>query len=112
MEAAVIARATTTVEILRGTVDDYTGQITDELIVLEGAPASLIELAQNVQERDQATPRTVRTATLRMKGGTDLRRDDRVRDASDTVWAVVSVRQPGNSVTTLDLTAELSRTTA
>lgn len=107
------SRATTRISILRGTgTDDYNDPVDSGAIVASGVQASLIEQSHTTRRRDAREPRTIRSYTLRVKAGTDLRHDDRVRDERTNVTYIVDdVTQPASFLRALDIRAELRRIT-
>lgn len=96
----------TTVTILRpdGPVDTWTGQPTGgTTVVASGVPAFLIERpatrprtgaeGRAVEGPNTTTPRLLRVFSIRLPFGTDVNRDDQIRDEStQRLFAVNSVR--------------------
>lgn len=105
------AVANTTVSILRGTTTNYAGdEIDTDTVYREGLPASLIERSQVSTQQVDGMSRTLRYATLRVRGDVDLGTDDRIRDErSGRTWTVQDVHQVRSHLDVNDITAELSR---
>jgi hypothetical protein len=109
----VIARATTTLAVLRGvTTDDYGDEQDTDTVVATRIPASLAEQTRRVTTRDDPTPRIVRYAIGRVTAGTDIRDQDRVRDESTgAVYIVDAVSSMNSAAVAADLRLDLRRTT-
>ncbi|MGY0062842.1 hypothetical protein ACWY4P_40955 [Streptomyces sp. LZ34] len=108
----MIALATTTVSVLRGTTTDPFGDEQDTAAVhASGIPASLIESTRQTFEPVTGTPRIVRTHVARLPATTDVSEDDRIRDEqTGEVYIVVSVTRNANPVLTQPLRLDLKRT--
>lgn len=109
----MIAVATTTVSILRGTDTDAYGDPADNATVAaSGLPAALTEQSRLTTDPATGTPRTVHYTTLRISHGTDLRAGDRIRDEGDgSVYIVDETAQVQNPAVAMDLRAELRHLT-
>lgn len=92
-------RANTTVSILRATaVDDYGDDADLDKTVASRVPASILESGgRAVKRTDSTTPERVHRLTGRMTRGTDVQRNDRVRDERTSTIYIVDdvVEQPG-----------------
>lgn len=112
-EHSVIARATTTLSVLRGTTtDDFGDQQDTNTIVARGLPASLVEQTRRVTTRDDPAPRVIRYATGRVTAGTDITDQDRVRDErTGATYIVEAVSTMNSAAVASDLRLDLRRTT-
>lgn len=108
----MLALATTSVSVLRGTSTDAFGDETDTATVLKsGIPASLIESTRTAMEPVSGTPRIIRTHVCRLPSTTDVNEDDRIKDEkTDEIYIVVSVTKNSNPITAQPLRADLKRT--
>ncbi|MEV0220892.1 hypothetical protein [Streptomyces sp. NPDC050704] len=108
----MLALATTTVSVLRGTSADAFGDETDAATPhATGIPASLIESTRTAQEPVTGTPRIIRTHICRLPATTDVTEDDRIKDErTSEIYIVVSVTKNSNPVLTQPLRADLKRT--
>jgi hypothetical protein len=108
-----VAVATTTLAILRGTTTDAYGDEQDtDTAVATGIPASLTEQTRRVTTRDDPTPRIVRYAVARVRAGTDVTDQDRVKDErTGAIYAVDAVSSMANPALAADLRLDLRRTT-
>lgn len=109
----MLARATTTLSVLRGTsTDGYGDEVDTDTIVATGIPASLVEQTRRVTSRDDPTPRIVRYAVGRVTAGTDITDQDRLRDerTGDT-YIVDAVSSMNSAAIAADLRLDLRRTT-
>jgi len=109
----VLARANTTIAVLRGTSTDGYGDETDtDTPVATGIPASLIEQTRRVTTRDDPTPRIVRYAVGRVTAGTDVTDQDRIRDErTGDIYIVDAVSAMNSAAVAADLRLDLRRTT-
>ena len=109
----MIAAATTTITVLRGTTTDAYGDEQDtDTPVATGIPAALTEQSRRVTTRDDPTPRIVRYAVARVTAGTDVTDQDRVRDErTGAVYIVDAVSAMANPAAAADLRLDLRRTT-
>jgi hypothetical protein len=109
----VLAVATTTLTVLRGTTTDGYGDEQDtDTPVATGVRASLTEQTRRVTTRDDPTPRIVRYAVGRVTAGTDVTDQDRVRDErTGAVYIVEAVSSMANPAVAADLRLDLRRTT-
>jgi hypothetical protein len=109
----VIARATTTLAVLRGTTtDEYGDEADTNNVIASRIPASLAEQTRRVTTRDDPTPRIVRYAVGRVTAGTDIRDQDRVRDErTGAVYIVDAVSSMNSAAVAADLRLDLRRTT-
>lgn len=109
----MIAAATTTVTILRGTTTDgYGDEVDTDTPVRTGVPASLIEQTRRVTTRDDPTPRIIRYTVGRVTAGTDVTDQDRIRDErTGAVYIVDAVSSMNTAALAADLRLDLRRTT-
>lgn len=109
----MLALATTTLTVYRGTTTDTWGDEADtDTAVHTGIPASLTEQSRRVTTRDDPTPRIVRYAVARVTAGTDITDQDRVKDErTGAVYIVDAVSQMANPAVSSDLRLDLRRTT-
>lgn len=109
----MIARATTTIAVLRGTTTDGFGDEVDtDTAVATGIPASLAEQTRRVMTRDDPTPRVIRYSVARVTAGTDVTDQDRVRDErTGAVYIVDAVSSMNSAAVAADLRLDLRRTT-
>lgn len=109
----MLARATTTLSVLRGTsTDGYGDEVDTDTIAATGIPASLVEQTRRVTSRDDPTPRIVRYTVGRVTAGTDITDQDRIRDerTGDT-YIVDAVSAMTSAAVAADLRLDLRRTT-
>jgi Mg-chelatase subunit ChlD len=108
-----VAIATTTISVLRGTTTDaYNDEQDTNTPIATGVPASLTEQSRRVTTRDNPTPRIVRYAVARVRAGTDIRDQDRVRDErTGAVYIVDAVSSMANPAVAADIRLDLRRTT-
>lgn len=108
----MIALATTSVSILRGTTTDVFDDEADAVTAVKsGIPASLMESARTAMEPVTGTPRIIRTHVARMPATTDVTEGDRVKDErTNEIYIVVSVTKNSNPVLTQPLRVDLKRT--
>lgn len=99
-DAGCAVIATTWVTVLRGTSTDPFGDQIDLPSEAGGdaltrIPASLIEVSRSIKTPNSPTPRIVRYATARVRPGTDVTVDDRLRDeTTGRIYAIAAVTQP------------------
>jgi len=106
----VIARANTTLDVLRGTTtDEYGDTKQDSYPVAYSVPASLIEQSQTTSRRADNRRQTMRYYRARVSPTSDLRVGDRVRDSSGVVYVVDDITQPTSPVNTPDMRLRLRR---
>lgn len=101
----------TTVTIYRGTtIDEYSGDISNETVLASAISASIIEQSRIVDDPNSGTPRVVRLITGRVPDGTDVKNTDRLLDETNSrsYW-IRSVRQHENPIYTSDVTLDLVR---
>lgn len=107
----MIATPTTSVTVLRGTTTDAYGDLVDaNTVVMTAVPASIIERSQKVHEPKTGEDRIIRIFKLRVPNGTGLRKGDRVRDATGTLYIIDNVYQQANPFWPQDQSADLSLT--
>lgn len=111
----MIATPTTTVDVLRGTTVNEWGDTVDADTVVPGLvnlPASIIEQRQKVHAPKDvpAQDRIVRIFKGRMQHGLDVRKGDRLRDATGAIYLVDNLYQQANPFWQQDLTFDLSLT--
>jgi hypothetical protein len=109
----VIAQATTTISVLRGTTTDAYGDEQDtDTVVAAGIPASLIEQTRRTTTRDDPTPRVIRYAVGRVTAGTDITDQDRIRDErTGATYIVDAVSSMTSAAVAADMRLDLRRTT-
>lgn len=112
----MIARANTTVTVLRGTSTNGYGDTVDGTTAasadLTGLPASLIEVNRRTYLPAEGGVRVVRTHVCRLTSGTDVRKDDRIQDAAGAVYQILDLNaSPGSPVHRPDIVIQLSKTT-
>lgn len=109
----MLALATTTISVLRGTTTDAYGDEQDTATVVHsGIPAALTEQTRRVTTRDDPTPRIVRYAVGRVTAGTDITDQDRIRDdKTGAVYIVDAVSSMNSPAVAADLRLDLRRTT-
>ena len=109
----MLAIATCTVSVLRGTTTDVYGDVVDsDTPVITGLPASIIERRRVAFTADTPEPRTVRYITGRVGHGTDVRVNDRLKnEQTGIVYAIDSMSDASNPVIATDIEMELKRTT-
>ncbi|MEU1443112.1 hypothetical protein [Streptomyces mirabilis] len=109
----MIAAATTTIAVLRGTSTNAWGDETDtDTPVHTGIVASLVEQTRRVTTRDDPTPRIVRYAVGRVTAGTDVTDQDRLRDEkTGATYIVEAVSSMNSAAVAADLRLDLRRTT-
>lgn len=109
----MLAVATTTIAVYRGTTTDaYSDEQDANIPVHTGISASITEQSRRVTTRDDPTPRIVRYAVGRVTAGTDITDQDRIRDErTGAVYIVDAVSQMTNPAVAADLRLDLRRTT-
>jgi hypothetical protein len=109
----MIAAATTTIAVLRGTATNAWGDEVDtDTPVHTGIAASLVEQNRRVTTRDDPTPRIVRYAVGRVTAGTDVTDQDRIRDErTGATYIVEAVSSMNSAAVAADLRLDLRRTT-
>lgn len=109
----MLAVATTTLTVYRGTATDTYGDEQDaDTVVHTGIRASLTEQSRRVTTRDDPTPRIVHYAVGRVTAGTDITDQDRVRDErTGAVYIVEAVSSMANPAVAADIRLDLRRTT-
>ncbi|MFF4346806.1 hypothetical protein [Streptomyces sp. NPDC001530] len=109
----MLARATTTVTVLRGTsTDGYGDEVDTDTPVHTGIPVSLVEQTRRVTTRDDPTPRVVRYTVGRVTAGTDITDQDRLRDErTGDIYIVDAVSAMNSAAVAADLRLDLRRTT-
>lgn len=109
----MLALATTTLTVYRGTSTDAYGDEQDtSTIVHTGIPASLVEQTRRTTTRDDPTPRVIRYTVGRVTAGTDITDQDRLKDErTGVVYIVEAVSSMTSAAVAADLRLELRRTT-
>lgn len=109
----MLALATTTVTVYRGTSTDAYGDEQDtNTAVHTGIPASIVEQTRRTSTRDDPTPRVIRYAVGRVTAGTDITDQDRLLDErTGVVYIVEAVSSMTSAAVAADLRLELRRTT-
>ena len=107
------ARATTTVTIRRGTeTNAYNDTVDSTAAVHTGVIAAIAEHSRRVYLPSEQASRVVRSYSARFPPTTDLRKLDRILDErTGAIYLVTEIHQPDSPAITLDVAAELSRTT-
>lgn len=108
----MLALATTTISVLRGTETDAFGDEVDtDSVHASGIPASLIEASRQASEPVTGIPRIIRTHVGRVPPGTDVTEDDRIKDElTSEIYIVVSVTRNANPIMAQPLRLDLKRT--
>jgi len=109
----MLALATCTVSILRGTSTDNYGDLNDTAtVVASGVPASLLEQRRVVTTFGDDRPQVVRYWTGRVPAGTDIQADDRVlNEQTNAVFIVDSLSTETAVVHNGETRVDLRRTT-
>ncbi|MFI5473206.1 hypothetical protein ACIA6D_23570 [Streptomyces cacaoi] len=109
----MLALATTTVTVYRGTTTDAYGDEQDtDTPHATGIVAAITEQSRRVTTRDDPTPRIVRYAVGRVTAGTDIVDQDRLRDErTGAVYIVEAVSSMNSPVVAADVRLDLRRTT-
>lgn len=108
----MIARANTTLDVLRGTTTDALGDTRQaSTVVYEGIPASLLEQSQTTTRRADNRRQTMRYYTVRLSPIYALLVGDRVRDAAGTVYVVDDITEPTSPIGTPTQRLRLRRAT-
>lgn len=109
----MLALATTTISVMRGTTTDGYGDEADtDTVIATGILASIVEQTRRVSTRDDPTPRTVRYPVGRVTAGTDITDNDRIRDdRTGAVYIVDAVSSMTSAAVAADLRLDLRRTT-
>lgn len=105
----MFSRATTTIAIYRGQVNDDWGDPEDqELPVAINVRASIIEQKTYSKGESTTQPRNFRFARLRVTKGTDIRTNDRILDErTRQVWIITNISPIQNPVVGQDLRVDL-----
>lgn len=108
----MIARATTTITIYRGSTEDEWGDATDQnTIVGSGIVASLLEQSQYFRAEITTQPRNYRYARLRLDSSVDIQYNDRIKDEkTGWIWTIRNLSAYQNPVRQQDTRADLQRT--
>jgi hypothetical protein len=109
----MLALATTTVTVYRGTTTDAYGDEQDtDTPVHTGIPASIVEQSRRTTTRDDPTPRIVRYTVGRVTAGTDITDQDRLQDErTGAVYIVEAVSSMTSAAVAADMRLDLRRTT-
>jgi hypothetical protein len=109
----MLALATTTVTVYRGTTTDAYGDEQDtNTVVHTRIPASIAEQTRRTTTRDDPTPRVIRYVVGRVTAGTDITDQDRLLDErTGFVYIVEAVSSMTSAAVAADLRLELRRTT-
>lgn len=108
----VAAVANTTVSLLRGTVTDAYGDVTDAAApILSGIPAAVIERSQTVLDPATQTPMIVRSTTCVVPAWTGVLTTDQIRDdATGDTYAIEDILLPPTLIgAPVDVTLTLRR---
>lgn len=105
------ARATTTVQVLRGTtVDSYGDDADNGTVVAAGVLVSIVEDRPTTTTPESTHPRVVHNFIGRARGNLDIRAGDQLQDERSTSKYIVdSAIQPASAVRKNDLTLALRR---
>src|SRR5690606_38127035 len=103
------SRATTKVSILRGQSDDEWGDKNDnDTIVASGVLASTLEQKTWSSPEVSTQPHNYRYARLRVKKGTDVQTNDRIKDErTNDIWLITNISPIQNPVLGQDLRIDL-----
>jgi hypothetical protein len=103
------SRATTKVSILRGQSDDEWGDTIDnDTIVASGVLASILEQKTWSSPEVSTQPHNYRYARLRVKKGTDVQTNDRIKDErTNDIWLITNISPIQNPVLGQDLRIDL-----
>ncbi len=103
------SRATTTISILRGQgTDDWGDDIDNDTPAATGIIASILE--QKIYSTTEVTtqPHNYRYARLRVKKGTDVRVNDRIKDErKNETWTITNISPLQNPVLGQDTRIDL-----
>lgn len=107
----MIAGATTTVSIMRGTtVDEFGDSLDNSTVAASGIPLSIIEQSKRVFDPVTSTARVIRYYTGRATSGTDIQEGDRILDeATGSIYAIDYVSQPPGPFHMPDMHIDLSK---
>lgn len=105
--------ANCTISILRATETDGWGDTVDsEVPIYSGVRCSLVEQTRRTYLPAEQATRVIRSYAGRVGAGTDLRKDDRIRDErTGVVYLVLELGDPLSAVMMPDITFTASRTT-
>lgn len=103
------SRATTKVSILRGQSEDEWGDTIDNnTVVASGVLASILEQKTWSSPEVSTQPHNYRYARLRVKKGTDVRTNDRIKDErTNDIWLITNISPIQNPVLGQDLRIDL-----
>lgn len=103
------SRATTTVSIYRGQVEDEWGDVIDtDTPVATGVLASILEQKTYSATEVTTQPHNYRYARLRVKKGTDIQVNDRIYDERlNQTWTITNISPYQNPVVGQDLRIDL-----
>lgn len=110
----MIARANTKVSILRGTTTNAQGDVVDgTTVVTADIPASLLESSRRTYLPAEGATRVPRTHVLRLTHGTDVRKDDRIKDqTTNRIYQILDLNDnPGSPAHMPDIVIQLGTTT-
>lgn len=103
------SRATTTVSILRGqSTDDWGDDIDNDTVAASGVLASILEYKIYSSPEVSTQPHNYRYARLRVKKGTDVRTNDRIKDERlNQTWIITNISPYQNPVVGQDIRIDL-----
>jgi len=103
------SRATTKITIYRGESEDEWGDTIDnDTVVATGVLASILEQKIWASPEVSTQPHNYRYARLRVKKGTDIRTNDRVKDERlNQTWLITNISPYQNPVVGQDLRIDL-----
>lgn len=105
------AVATTLISVLRGsTVDEFDDEVDGATVIAIGIPAAIVEQSRTVRTESDPTPRAVSYYLGRVKYGTDIKAEDRIKDEkTNQVYIVDDVHTVANPFMVNDVRIELRR---
>jgi hypothetical protein len=109
----MLAPATTTMSVIRGTTTDEFGDVIDDnsVAVSSGNPVQLTEIARNVFDQVTGTPKIVRTITALAGSNLDVVQTDRLRDEkTGAIYAINDITAAQRIGYTPDLRLDLEKT--
>lgn len=113
MDPDVIARANTTVSILRGTsTDSYGDEVDEQTAVARNVLCALEESSRRTYLPAEQATRVVRSYSARLSPTASVQKGDRLRDErTGVVYVITDLMDPRSAHHTPDIHVELSRTT-
>ena len=107
------AKASCKISILRGTeINSYGDEVDTTTPVYSGVRCSLLEQTRRVYLPAEGATRIIRSYAGRVGPGTDLRKDDRIRnERNGRTYLVLDLGDPESAALDPDITFTASRTT-